>query len=156
MAIPYLNHCHRTDNKVYRITYPQKPIIRTSKFSEGNFDLKPNGTNAIVAASTNTFGGALIDCRSQANVGISMTWNSDATNVFTNTITLFKSLDAINFETVAGVTISPTNNGTNVTTIITNIPTQGAGYMKMTWVNPNTTANETNLTIQYGLKIQAP
>ena len=49
MAIPYLNHVHRTDNKVYRVTYPQVPVIRTSMFSETNFDTKPNGTNAIVA-----------------------------------------------------------------------------------------------------------
>ena len=49
MAIPYLNHVHRTDNKVYRITYPQAPVIRTSQFSKTNFDTKPNGTNAIVA-----------------------------------------------------------------------------------------------------------
>jgi DNA-directed RNA polymerase I subunit RPA2 len=49
MAIPYLNHVHRTDNKVYRITYPQAPVIRTSQFSRTNFDTKPNGTNAIVA-----------------------------------------------------------------------------------------------------------
>ena len=49
MAIPYLNHVHRTDNKVYRITYPQAPVVRTSQFSRGNFDTKPNGTNAVVA-----------------------------------------------------------------------------------------------------------
>ena len=49
MAIPYLNHCHRTDNKVYRVTYPQAPIVRTGQFSATNFDTKPNGTNAIVA-----------------------------------------------------------------------------------------------------------
>ena len=49
MAIPYLNHVHRTDNKVYRITYPQAPVVRTSQFSSTNFDTKPNGTNAIVA-----------------------------------------------------------------------------------------------------------
>lgn len=49
MAIPYLNHVHRTDNKVYRITYPQVPIVRTSMFSRTNFDTKPNGTNAVVA-----------------------------------------------------------------------------------------------------------
>ena len=49
MAIPYLNHVHRTDNKVYRITYPQAPVIRTSQFSNTNFDTKPNGTNAVVA-----------------------------------------------------------------------------------------------------------
>ena len=49
MAIPYLNHVHRTDNKVYRVTYPQAPVVRTSQFSQTNFDTKPNGTNAIVA-----------------------------------------------------------------------------------------------------------
>ena len=49
MAIPYLNHVHRTDNKVYRVTYPQAPIVRTGQFSAGNFDTKPNGTNAVVA-----------------------------------------------------------------------------------------------------------
>ncbi|EEQ98697.1 DNA-directed RNA polymerase I subunit, putative [Perkinsus marinus ATCC 50983] len=49
MAIPYLNHPYRTDNKVYKITYPQFPMVRTTVLSEANFDVKPAGTNAIVA-----------------------------------------------------------------------------------------------------------
>jgi DNA-directed RNA polymerase I subunit RPA2 len=54
MGTPYLNHAFRTDNKVYRIHYPQAPMIRTKQFTEGNFDLKPFGANAVVAVISHT------------------------------------------------------------------------------------------------------
>ena len=54
MGTPYLNHQFRTDNKVYRIHYPQAPMIRTKQFTEGNFDLKPFGANAVVAVISHT------------------------------------------------------------------------------------------------------
>ena len=49
MGTPYLNHPYRTDNKVYKICYPQAPIVRTQQFTDGNFDIKPFGANAVVA-----------------------------------------------------------------------------------------------------------
>lgn len=37
------------DNKVYRLLFPQAPLVRTEKYKEYDFDQNPSGTNAIVA-----------------------------------------------------------------------------------------------------------
>mmetsp|Transcript_20716 Transcript_20716/g.39431 ORF Transcript_20716/g.39431 Transcript_20716/m.39431 type:complete len:1285 (-) Transcript_20716:129-3983(-) len=54
MGTPYHNHPYRTDNKVYKIWCPQKPIVRTEMYNQYNFDEHPQGTNAIVAVITYT------------------------------------------------------------------------------------------------------
>jgi len=54
MATPYHNHPYRSDNKVYRLTYPQIPIVRTKAYEEYDFDLFPSGTNAVVAVISYT------------------------------------------------------------------------------------------------------
>uniref|UniRef100_A0A7S1AEZ9 DNA-directed RNA polymerase n=1 Tax=Noctiluca scintillans TaxID=2966 RepID=A0A7S1AEZ9_NOCSC len=54
MGTPFHNHNFRTDNKVYRILNPQKPLLRTDMYNEAGFDLHPSGTNAIVAVVTYT------------------------------------------------------------------------------------------------------
>ena len=54
MGTPY--HCHpfRTDNKVYRIQTPQKPLVRTTTVSEFGLDDHAVGTNAVVAVISYT------------------------------------------------------------------------------------------------------
>ncbi len=54
MGTPYHNHQYRMDNKVYRLLFPQKPIVRTEKYQEYDFDLYPSGTNAVVAVISYT------------------------------------------------------------------------------------------------------
>ncbi len=54
MATPYHNHPYRSDNKVYRLTYPQLPIVRTKAYEDYDFDLFPSGTNAVVAVISYT------------------------------------------------------------------------------------------------------
>lgn len=54
MGSPCHNHAYRTDNKLYRILFPQKPIVRTQLYSEANVDQYPQGTNAVVAVITYT------------------------------------------------------------------------------------------------------
>ena len=49
MALPYFNFPFRCDNKVYRILFPQMPIVKTKIYDEFGFDYYPSGTNAIVA-----------------------------------------------------------------------------------------------------------
>ena len=49
MGTPYHNHPYRMDNKVYRLLFPQKPIVRTESHVDYDFDLCPSGTNAVVA-----------------------------------------------------------------------------------------------------------
>lgn len=43
------SYTHRTDNKLYRLYFPQHPIVRTQLHSEYQFDDYPNGINAVVA-----------------------------------------------------------------------------------------------------------
>ncbi len=54
MATPYHNHPYRCDNKVYRLIYPQMPIVRTKAYEDYDFDLYPSGTNAVVAVISYT------------------------------------------------------------------------------------------------------
>merc|ERR1719282_1297128 len=48
MGTPYHNHEFRSDNKVYKIHCPQKPMVRTEMYNRSNCDLHPTGTNAVV------------------------------------------------------------------------------------------------------------
>merc|ERR1719449_392809 len=46
MGTPYLNHTYRTDNKIYKIQSPQRPLVRTQLYGAGKFDEHPPGINA--------------------------------------------------------------------------------------------------------------
>ena len=54
MGTPYHNHHYRMDNKVYRLLFPQKPLVATSTANEYDFQQYPSGTNAIVAVISYT------------------------------------------------------------------------------------------------------
>lgn len=45
---------HRTDNKLYRLTTGQSPIVRPRLFNRYGFEGYPNGTNAVVAVISYT------------------------------------------------------------------------------------------------------
>ncbi|KAH0488663.1 MAG: hypothetical protein KVP17_003969 [Porospora cf. gigantea B] len=49
MGTPFHNVPMRTDNKSYRLLFPQRPIVRTSDYRKYDFDEYASGTNAIVA-----------------------------------------------------------------------------------------------------------
>jgi DNA-directed RNA polymerase I subunit RPA2 len=54
MGTPYHNHPYRMDNKVYRILFPQEPLVHTNKYEEYDFRQYPSGTNAVVAVISYT------------------------------------------------------------------------------------------------------
>lgn len=54
MGTPCHNHQFRTDNKMYRIMFPQKPIVRTQLHNDAELDRYPQGTNAVIAVITYT------------------------------------------------------------------------------------------------------
>ena len=54
MGTPYHNHPYRMDNKIYRLLFPQRPLVRTGKHLDYDFDLCPSGTNAVVAVISYT------------------------------------------------------------------------------------------------------
>eukprot|EP00392_Amoebophrya_sp_AT5.2_P001530 g1532.t1 len=54
MGTPYQNHARRTDNKVYKIQFPQRPMVRAQMYADAKFDTHPTGMNAIVAVCAYT------------------------------------------------------------------------------------------------------
>lgn len=54
MGTPYHSHPYRMDNKIYRLLFPQAPLVRTQKHLEYDFNLCPSGTNAVVAVISYT------------------------------------------------------------------------------------------------------
>ena len=54
MGTPYHSHPYRMDNKIYRLLFPQAPLVRTTKHLEYDFNLCPSGTNAVVAVISYT------------------------------------------------------------------------------------------------------
>mmetsp|Transcript_31722 Transcript_31722/g.48611 ORF Transcript_31722/g.48611 Transcript_31722/m.48611 type:complete len:216 (+) Transcript_31722:2266-2913(+) len=54
MGTPYHNHPYRMDNKVYRILFPQAPLVRTQNHTKYDFGQCPQGTNAVVAVISYT------------------------------------------------------------------------------------------------------
>ena len=54
MGTPYHNHPYRMDNKVYRLLFPQAPLVRTANHTKFDFGLCPQGTNAVVAVISYT------------------------------------------------------------------------------------------------------
>jgi DNA-directed RNA polymerase I subunit RPA2 len=54
MGTPYHSHAYRMDNKVYRLLFPQAPLVRTERFNEYDFGQNPSGANAVVAVISYT------------------------------------------------------------------------------------------------------
>mmetsp|Transcript_39857 Transcript_39857/g.38414 ORF Transcript_39857/g.38414 Transcript_39857/m.38414 type:complete len:91 (-) Transcript_39857:1142-1414(-) len=54
MGTPYHNHPFRMDNKVYRVLFPQDPLVRTQTYNKFDFKQYPSGTNAVVAVISYT------------------------------------------------------------------------------------------------------
>ena len=54
MGTSYHNHPYRCDNKIYKITNPQLPLVRCEKFENIGFNEYPSGTNAVVAVISYT------------------------------------------------------------------------------------------------------
>ena len=54
MGVPLHAWKYRSDNKLYRITYPQTTVVRTAMYDYLDMDDYPLGTNAIVAVMSYT------------------------------------------------------------------------------------------------------
>mmetsp|Transcript_31207 Transcript_31207/g.105002 ORF Transcript_31207/g.105002 Transcript_31207/m.105002 type:complete len:1144 (-) Transcript_31207:61-3492(-) len=54
MGSPAHGLVHRCDNKMYRILFPQTPIVRTGAYDSFGFDEYPQGCNAVVAVISYT------------------------------------------------------------------------------------------------------
>ena len=54
MGTPYHSHQFRTDNKVYRLLFPQRPLVKTRTQVDFDIEEYPSGTNAVVAVISYT------------------------------------------------------------------------------------------------------
>jgi DNA-directed RNA polymerase I subunit RPA2 len=54
MGTPCHSIMNRADNKLYRINFPQSPIVKTKLYDHFKMDDYPIGTNAIVAVVSYT------------------------------------------------------------------------------------------------------
>jgi hypothetical protein len=113
-------------------------------------------TGGSCAATTTVTRNLVMDVSKQANVGVQITANCSAASNSNLVFTLTRSVDGSQFDTV-GQTVTWVGNGTNTKSILTNIPSYGANYIKLTtyaWDDPATYV--TNIAVSYGIKISAP
>lgn len=54
MGTPYHSHQRRADNKVYRLLFPQRPILKTRTHIDYDIEEFPSGANAVVAVLSYT------------------------------------------------------------------------------------------------------
>ncbi|KAL0218576.1 hypothetical protein P9112_004229 [Eukaryota sp. TZLM1-RC] len=54
MATPVLNYLHRVDNKLYRLLFPARPLVRTKDHDSYSLYDYPGGFNAVVAVLAHT------------------------------------------------------------------------------------------------------
>lgn len=114
---------------------------------------------AGIPAATAVAGNAVIDCRKQATVAVQITAQSDTSGAAVG-FCFVPSVDGSSYgsTTVAGspfklVSFTP---GQAATTIVTNIDTSGAGYMKLLYITNTTGAACTNISVKYAVKVSAP
>jgi hypothetical protein len=113
-------------------------------------------TAASCAATTTVTRNFVIDVGKQANVGVQITANASAASVSNLVFTFRRSVDGSQYDTV-GQTVTFVGNGTNTKSILTNLPSSGARYIKLTtyaWDDEGTYI--TNLSVKYAIKISAP
>ena len=64
---------------------------------------------------------------------------------------LFRSYDT------TGFSVTVPSNGTNVVSVVTNLASTGANYIKLTTItNQNSATFVTNISVAYGIKISSP
>lgn len=113
-------------------------------------------SDASCAATTTVTRNFVIDVGKQAGVGIQITAKASAASVSNLVFTFTRSVDGSQYDTV-GQTVTWVGNGTSTKSILTNLASQGARYIKLTtyaWDDPATYV--TNLSVKYAIKISAP
>lgn len=115
---------------------------------------------AIDANSTTTLASSVVfDVRKQKDVSLMLKWTGlDTGSNGVVTFTFARSVDGTTFESLAAkrtsVGIASTGAASNV--CITNIPSYGAGYIKLISIVNDDSAGLTNIVIKAATKIGAP
>src|SRR5437762_13186454 len=113
-------------------------------------------TGASCAATTTVTRNFLIDVGKQAGAGVQITFNASAASNSNLVFTFKRSVDNTQYDTV-GQTVTVVGNGATTVSVLTNLASYGANYIKLTtyaWDDPATYI--TNLSVKYGVKISAP
>lgn len=113
-------------------------------------------TGSSCAATTTVTKNLVIDCSKQASVGVLISQKCSGASVSNMVYTFVRSVDGSTYDTI-GTTVTVTGNGTNQKSVLTNLPSYGANYIKLTtyaWDDPATYC--TNMSMSYGVKISAP
>jgi hypothetical protein len=109
----------------------------------------------VGAAQAATNVAFVIDCRKQASVTLQVDniMSTSATDV--QTVAIARSVDGLTYSTtLQAIAVTPV--ASTASTMFTNLPTYGCGYMKIAYVtNAAATGIATN-TFKYGIKISAP
>src|SRR5947207_12494677 len=110
---------------------------------------------SITALGTSTWN-VVVDCGKQANVGVMISQVNGAAGVSNTVYSYTRSIDGVTYDTTGGSVTVP-SNGTNVVSVLTNLPSFGANYIKFTTgVSVDAATFTTNIYITYGVKISAP
>ncbi len=113
-------------------------------------------TGASCVATTTTTKNLVIDCSKQANVGVVISQKASGASNSNMVYTFKRSVDGSTYDTV-GTTVTVVGNGATQVTVLTNLPSWGANYIKLTtyaWDDPATFC--TNMSMSYGVKISTP
>jgi hypothetical protein len=114
-------------------------------------------TNWVTASAANLFTNVSIDCRKQASVTLRLTTANNVTSANGFKLYYSRSLGDGSWETALSVVglVPPTGASTPV--LLTNLNTYGAGFIRLEYLtNADGTANITNYTAAYGVKISSP
>jgi len=110
--------------------------------------------SATCAAISATNVSKLIDCRKQSTVALQISQMADATGAHTTRYIFAPSVDGTTFDNKALQAVDISFNGVTAQVIVTNIPSNGAGYLRLSVItNLTATINTTNIIVKYGLKI---
>lgn len=113
--------------------------------------------SATCAATAGTNVAATVDCRKQSKIALQVELMADANGAYTFTVPIQYSVDGSTWANMASSAIAISFNGVTKQTVVTNVDTQGAGFLKIPYLTNATAAiNVTNIVIKSGVKIGAP
>lgn len=109
-------------------------------------------TNSATINPTNS----VIDIGKQASTLLQITQYASAACNSNVVYYISRSVDGVTFETTPLTVITYVLNGTNQLTYATNIPSWGAGYMKISKIVNASDVTNIYTSLSYGVKISAP
>lgn len=113
-------------------------------------------TNTAAGTATNLpTGGNTLDCRKQSSVAVQISQTLDGNSTDPLGYFFQRSVDGTNWSVPGQYVTVASVNLTRIVTI-TNIPTYGAGYVKLTYMTNVGAAAATNVFIRWAQKLNVP